>query len=152
MKGDRREIFYATAVWPGLRSSELLGLRWQDVDFDRSTITIAKQLYRLRTKPYTPSPVDPKTKRSKRQLPLPLPLAAALRAHRRRRREEIMLAGPRWHREWDLAFCSTIGTPLAQTDIVKLFRALLTKAKPASAVFTTSDTHAEHSWRSTRCR
>ena len=94
VEGDRREVFYATAVWLGLRSSELLGLRWQDVDFDNSTIMITKQLYRLRTKPHTPSLIDPKTKRSNRQFPLPLPLATALRARRRRQLEEIMLAGP----------------------------------------------------------
>lgn len=129
IKGDRLEVPYATAVWLGLRSSELLGLRWQDVDFDRGTITIAKQLYRPRTKPHTPSLVDPKTKRSKRQLPLPQPLATALKAHRRRQLEEIMLAGSRWHREWDLVFCSTIGTPLDQANVLKLFRALLKTAK-----------------------
>jgi integrase len=42
----------ATALGTGLRMGELLGLRWDDVDFEANTIRISRQLSRL--KDYTP--------------------------------------------------------------------------------------------------
>ena len=38
-----RRAFFATAALAGLRSSELLGLRWQDVDFDKATVSVRQR-------------------------------------------------------------------------------------------------------------
>ena len=43
-RGTARSIF--TAVYTGMRQSELLGLRWEDVDFDAGTIHLRHQLSR----------------------------------------------------------------------------------------------------------
>ena len=61
-------------IHTGLRVGEILGLRWQDVDFLKREIRIQQAAYRG-------SIGSPKTKGSKRTLPLPPPLAAALRRH-----------------------------------------------------------------------
>jgi integrase len=37
-RDDRFSALYVLALYLGLRRSELLGLRWQDVDFDRSAL------------------------------------------------------------------------------------------------------------------
>ena len=36
------------AVYTGMRRSELLGLRWRDVDLDRATIHVVQSLHQLR--------------------------------------------------------------------------------------------------------
>jgi integrase len=40
---DRWKPLLLTAAYSGLRASELRGLRWQDVDFERKTITVAQR-------------------------------------------------------------------------------------------------------------
>ncbi|WP_263368879.1 tyrosine-type recombinase/integrase [Edaphobacter bradus] len=61
-------------IHTGLRVGEILGLRWQDVDFLKGTIRIQQAAYRG-------SIGSPKTKGSKRTLPLSPSLAATLRRH-----------------------------------------------------------------------
>jgi integrase len=134
-KGDRLEALFVTAVWLGMREGELFGLRWQDVDYDAGTITISKQLQWAGRKPRVASLVDPKTERSKRVLPLPAPVARAIKAHRSRQLPEIVIAGPRWNKDWGLVFCTTIGTPLDQSNVMKQYRAVLKKAKIDSRRF-----------------
>ncbi|MHB8637574.1 MAG: site-specific integrase, partial [Fimbriimonadaceae bacterium] len=45
-KGDPLEPLIVTAIYSGMRLSELLGLTWDRIDFTRSTITIDQQLQR----------------------------------------------------------------------------------------------------------
>jgi integrase len=63
-----------TGIVAGLRVGEILGLRWQDVDFLNRSIRIQQAAYRG-------SIGSPKTKGSKRTLPLPESLSVALRRH-----------------------------------------------------------------------
>jgi integrase len=60
-----------TGILAGLRVGEILGLRWQDVDFDSKQIRIEQAVYRGAIG-------SPKTKSSKRTLPMPEPLVMAL--------------------------------------------------------------------------
>ena len=46
VKGGRLEYIVSVALFTGLRMSELLGLTWDAVDFDKGTVTISKQLAR----------------------------------------------------------------------------------------------------------
>src|SRR5581483_12101782 len=65
-----------SAVFSGLRQSELLGLRWGDISFDTGLIHVRGQLTRART--YGP----PKTERAIRDVILIPSLAAALQQNR----------------------------------------------------------------------
>ncbi len=51
VEGDRLEALYIVLLGLGLRRGEDLGLRWEDVDFDRETVTIRRSLKRLRNRP-----------------------------------------------------------------------------------------------------
>jgi integrase len=53
-----------TAVFTGLRASELRGLRWDDVDFDRGVLTVRQRADRWNTIG------SPKSDASKREIPL----------------------------------------------------------------------------------
>ena len=79
VRGERLEALYLLALGTGLRSGELLGLAWEDLDGDR--LMVRRELVRrdgryLRDEPKTPG--------SKRTVPLSRALVTALRSHRER--------------------------------------------------------------------
>ncbi len=123
-RNDRLRALFTVGVALGLRQGELLGLRWEDVDFATGTLTVRKQLQRIDGKPQL---VDLKTERSRRTLPLPAVTASALRAHRARQVQDRLLAGSRWQ-DWGLVFASTIGTPLDPRNLTDRYKALLAQA------------------------
>lgn len=83
--GDRYEVAYHLALYLGLRIGEVLGLRWQDVDFKKKRIHVRVQLQHR-----GPPPVfaEPKTKDSRRTLPLIGELGTLLRLQGKRQLEE----------------------------------------------------------------
>lgn len=64
-------------IHTGLRVGEILGLRWNDVDFERKQLSVSQAIYRGTVG-------TPKTKGSKRSVPIPGGLLAALACHYRR--------------------------------------------------------------------
>jgi integrase len=120
--GVEMSILGALAV--GLRQGEALGLRWDDIDLDRGSLTVRSALQRL-------GPgwqlAQPKTARSRRTIALPTVVSAALQSHRARQLQERLWAGARWQ-EHDFVFASTIGTPLDGTNVTRRFQQLLRSA------------------------
>jgi integrase len=99
----------ATAVFSGLRVSELLGLTWADVDFDRERIRVRKQL--SRAKRGTPATlVDPKTPQAIRDVVLMPSLAKMLRAHKLR---------SRFSTDSDYVFASRVGSPFSYRNVAQ---------------------------------
>jgi integrase len=81
----RDRLMIATALFTGLRISELLGLIWDDVDLDPGVIHVRAQLSRAhRDDP--PRRVATKTPASVRDVPLVPQLAMLLAEHQRRSR------------------------------------------------------------------
>jgi len=68
-------------------------LRWNDIDFGNSTLTIRQALQRTRGRLVL---VEPKTAMSCRTVPVPPPTLAALRAHRTRQNADRLSAGTAW--------------------------------------------------------
>lgn len=64
------------AIFSGLRTSELIALTWDDIDFESGTATINKALVQGKTKP-------PKTKSGNRKLQLTAPAIEALLAQKK---------------------------------------------------------------------
>jgi integrase len=108
----RYRTLIATAVLTGLRQSELLGLRWRDIDFEDQLVRVRSALDRQG------SDVPPKTQHAVRDVILIPALAASLRQHR----EQSVFDGP-----GDYVFSSRVGTPLHWRNVAR--RAL----KPALA-------------------
>jgi len=63
-EGDRYWALYVLAMTTGMRSGELLGLKWQDVDLEKGKLHVRRTLWRGKTYP-------PKTKKGYRTIPLP---------------------------------------------------------------------------------
>jgi integrase len=108
IEGERLQAAYLLTLSLGLRRGEALGLRWSDIDFEQTTLTIAQGLARVGGKLQC---IEPKSRQSRRKLPLHDGLVAALRNHRRCQLEERLAAGWRWH-DSGLMFTTGIGTPL----------------------------------------
>jgi len=67
--GDRLEALYVLAVHTGMRSGELLGLKWSDVDLDAGTIRVRRTLTR-KDNGRRIALGEPKTKKSRRTVKL----------------------------------------------------------------------------------
>jgi integrase len=91
----------ATALFTGMRISELLGLSWDDVDLDAGTVHVRTQLSRGRPG-VPPTRVPPKTRAAVRDIPLVPQLAETLRVKR--------AGAPEAAVGW--VFASQAGTPL----------------------------------------
>jgi integrase len=78
-KNSSWEVPVLLSATTGARRSEVLGLRWKNVDLERGRATIVEQLQRLGGKLDF---VVPKTERAKRTVPLQPEVVTTLRKHR----------------------------------------------------------------------
>jgi len=96
----------ALSILTGLRQSEALGLRWQDIDTRDGFIRVRVQLER------SGRLVEPKTAAAKRDVPIPPSLARLLCEHKR-----TALARERAN-PTDFVFASETGGPLNHCNVV----------------------------------
>jgi integrase len=85
VRNDRLVAFWLLTL-AGLRRSEILGLRWSDVDLESGTVSVAQG--RVVVAGHGTATGDPKSKRSRRALPMPPDVISALRAFKVRQAEE----------------------------------------------------------------
>jgi integrase len=128
-RGDRLEALYKIAVNTGARESEILGLKWSDVDWAGKCIKISKQVQRRKAKEgqesYYFGPL--KTDKSHRTVPLGDDTLALLRQHYDAQLLERRVAGGKWA-DNDLVFPSLVGTPIEASNLRKYFRRILERA------------------------
>jgi integrase len=91
---DRLHALYELALRTGLRKGELLGLHWEDLDFDGGTATIHRSLQRTRSQGLTV--LNTKTLASERRIALPTECINSLKIHQERQQEERQAAGTGW--------------------------------------------------------
>lgn len=103
--GERLEALYTVAISIGMRQSELLGLRWKDIDLDEGLLRVRMQLKREEGEWVWK---EPKTRRSRRQIALAAPVVEVLRRHRERQEAERAALPSGWH-DHDLVFCTKAG-------------------------------------------
>ncbi len=108
---DRLYGLYAVLLGCGLRLGEALGLTWPDVDLERGTITVRRQLCDVNGRLWLQ---EPKTERSRRTIDLPAFVADALRDHQQRMKTEGHLLNDRL-----LVFVDTDGKPIRRTNLRK---------------------------------
>jgi integrase len=118
---SRGRILVETALFSGLRISELLGLTWADIDFVAGLIQVRAQLSR----PHRGEParrVTTKTPASVREVPLVPQLSDRLAAHRR---------GTPFAAPTDWVFVTSRGTPFGERNVA---RRVLKKAADAAGL------------------
>jgi integrase len=112
----------------GLRRSEVLGLRWQDIDFEAGHFTPVKQVQRVKGAGLVLK--DLKTESSQAVLPLPEFCARALEERRELQELEQKLAGEHWLQEsdQDLIFSSEHGGVIDPVGFSRTFDRLVKRA------------------------
>jgi integrase len=83
----------ATLMYTGMRSGELCGLHWKDVNLEKATIYVRYTLYRAEGK-YKLS--TPKTKSSERVIAIPKELTQILKEHKQWQDEVKESLGTKW--------------------------------------------------------
>lgn len=116
-------LFY-TALFTGMRRSELLALRWQDIDFIYSQIYVNRSMHQLRdgSRVFT----APKTDKSRRTIALTPSTFLVLESYRKAREIECKMLGVTLQ-DSDLVF-STLGKPLRPNTVTRAWGMLATKA------------------------
>jgi len=97
------------AVRTGMRRAELLGLKWNNINFNEKTIDIKETLL------YTPEKgiyfKPPKTKKSRRKIDISDEVINVLRQHRKKQIENKLKLGQAYE-DYNLVFCQENGRPM----------------------------------------
>ena len=113
------------AVTTGLRQGELLGLKWEDVDFQDGVVRVRRTLARHKTRLILG---EPKTKRSRRTVQLTQAAVQALEGHFARQTAQRNLLGELYEHQ-GLVFATQRGTLVNPSNLRKRsFEPLLEKA------------------------
>lgn len=113
---------YLTDISTGLRRGELLGLKWQDIDFQGKTATIKRSLIQIGSVVEIQESV--KTKTSRRVVSLTDDVLVEMKRLRRRQAQDKLCLGEAYQNN-DFVFCWQDGRPLRPDYAYHHFKKLL---------------------------
>ena len=132
VQDERLGIGIILSLFTGIRLGELLGLKFEDIDFENKTITIRRTLNRLKVYDNSEKKTDivigePKTNKAKRIIPLQEFLVPLLKAHRAMLlTEQIKVAN--LYKNDNFVMCNEFGKYLEPTTYQKFFKNMLKTA------------------------
>jgi integrase len=124
LNGSEFESMTITALYTGARLGELRGLRWQDIDLARGSLSVQQT---ARTIKGGIAFGVPKTHRSRRSVALPMAVIDSLQARRKVQLEDRLRAGAAWQ-EGALVFTDALGRPASEHRLRHTFQRALTIA------------------------
>jgi len=124
-ESSRFHALFALALTGGMRPSEYLGLKWEDIDIERGVVTVKRTIQWKTGGGWEFG--DTKTPKSKRSIPLPQSTVKLLAEHRRRQLEERMRLGSAYQNH-NLVFTAGAGGPVTLDRLRRQFQAVLRSA------------------------
>jgi integrase len=121
----RFEVLLIVAIATGMRRGELIGLHWQDINFDERCLNVQRSVSRLSGHGIVES--RPKTKSGRRKIMLPAFAIVALKRQREQQQEVREKAGSTW-KEKDIVFCNKFGDYIEPSRLHENYKRLLKKA------------------------
>lgn len=131
MKYAKDEWIYPAIVldvYTGLRRSELLGIQWSDVDFEKKVIHIVKG---FTMQPDRKTGIvkhdfsNPKTRKSKRDVPIDDDIVALLRKRKLRQDEIALSVGKGEYNPKNLVFAKKDGSPTTPSSFSTAFKRIM---------------------------
>ncbi|MFC2071321.1 tyrosine recombinase XerC [Chloroflexota bacterium] len=116
---------FHTALFTGMRRSELLALRWYDVDFIFSQISVSRSLHQLKDGSYVFT--QPKSAKSKRTIALSSFATVVLNEHKKKQ-EAIRASLGITLKDDDLVFSTLDGKPLRPNTVTRAWTMLAARA------------------------
>jgi integrase len=119
-------------AYTGLRRGELLGLFWDDIDFEEGILEVKRALIEYRdneSDEMVYEMTDPKTDKSKRIIPLELHVIEVLKRHRAKQLQIRMMAGTSEYNSMNLVVCNIDGTLMKPQSFTYHFKVLLKRKK-----------------------
>lgn len=114
---DRMYAAWLVSATTGMRRGEVLGLRWEDVDFERARLSIRQTIVSVA---YKVEFSTPKTARGRRSLALDTTTVKALRSHRAQQATERLAWGEAYD-DNDLVFPREDGRPTHPDRFTQMF-------------------------------
>ena len=119
-KGTLWEVPLVLAAMTGARRGEVLGARWNDVDFAKRELSIMQTVQKVKGVFTFP---EPKTKRGTRTIGLEPVVVKTLRSHRTEQNKDRMKMGPGW-KDLDLICAKGDGSPIDPNEFTKAAKRL----------------------------
>ena len=124
-KGTPYYYLFHLAVYTGLRRSELLGLRWKDVELRLATLSVTQVMHRLQGGEIVF--LEPKTAKGRRQVALTPESAITLRVHKEKQKAFKESLGETLVED-DLVFSTHEGKPFPPISVNHGFQRIIRKA------------------------
>jgi len=122
INGHKWENLFIVTLFIGARQSEVLGLEWSRIDFEKGTIQWKYQLERGARGNI--GLVAPKNDKSRLTTPAPFVMSALLK-QKRHQAEWQLLAGQEWKKS-DFVFTNEFGQTLVHGTVSKTFKRIIT--------------------------
>lgn len=116
---------FLLALYTGMRRSEILGLRWPDVNLDSAALSVTQGLHRVIGEGLVAT--LPKTPQSRRRIALSQDTVSLLRFHKARQAAARLEAGPAWQ-DGGWVFARPDGRPIDPNDVTRAFTRIIRAA------------------------
>jgi integrase len=129
-RGNRIFAGYYLDIFAGLRRGEMLGLMWDDIDFQAGNFEIKRELVSFKdekTGKYILDFQPPKTPKSRRTIPMTEDMVKVLKSHRAQQNEEKLFFGAAYINE-NLVFCSEDGKRIWPRNFNRQYTSLMKSA------------------------
>ena len=131
VQNHRLKALFLLDLGTGLREGEILGLKWNDIDFENCTVSVKRAikgvtLIKGNKRQYHLIEQTPKTKNSIRTIPFPENLVPILKKHRLQQKEERIKAGSAYTKN-DYIFCTELGLPIDPRNLRRSYERVLKK-------------------------
>jgi integrase len=123
--GHRWEALFHLAIATGMRQMELLGLKWDDLDWIQKKVKVERQL--VRPDKTGVKFQGTKTRFGQRSIALGDQTINVLRGHYERQQADRLSAGKKWV-EYGLMFANSRGGPIEPRNLLTEFHQLLDRA------------------------
>ena len=123
-KKNRFYALYMLELSTGLRRGEILGLRWQDINFKQGYVQVQQQVVMLHATPVLQSL---KTTYSTRKVYIPQSIFDILEKHQKEQKVKMVKHRLTWNEE-DLVFTNKFGKIMCPKNLLRSFRSVLKNA------------------------